>query len=161
MVAAKRVLRYLRNTSTAQLVLSRKLPVSESDSSMSNSANLSIPLQGWFDASWTDDPDDQRFTFGYVLIYGTSALLWKSKKHRATTLSTTDAEYVAATEITRELCFVRNIFDELGIPFITPVHLHGDNINANSLANSTYLLLDLTVCCTNFFVLFSPELVFL
>ena len=151
MVAAKRVVRYLRSTATTQLVLCFNFP----DEPSSKSSAVSISLQSWFDTSWADDPDDRRSTFDYTLIYGNSALLWKSKKHRATTLSTTDPEYVAATDITRELCFVRNIFDELGISFLTLVPLYGDNINATSLANSMYYFFSsgpTLVCCSFTFV---------
>lgn len=139
MLAVKRVLRYLRHTTEARLSLG---PTSVSDPTPSESPTVStnhldsLRVQGWFDASWADDPEDRRSTFGYALTYGSTTLVWKSKKHRATTLSTTDAEYVAATELTRELSFIRNIFEELGIPFVMPVHLYGDNVNANNLANS-------------------------
>lgn len=128
-LAVKRVLCYLRHTPKSHLLLG---PVSSSpDSTLS-----CLHIQGWFDASWADNPDDRHSTFGYALVYGSSGLLWNSKKYRATTLSTTDAEYVVVTELTRELSFIRNIFEEFGIPFVVPINLYGDNVNANNLANS-------------------------
>ena len=135
LIAAKHTPRYLHHTTSSCLVLGPSSNPNKTPTPLSE-----LRIQGWFDASWADDPDDRRSMFGYAIVYDCSVLLWKSKKHRATTLSTTDAEYVAATEITRELSFIRNIFNELGIPFLTPVQLHGDNINANNLANSTYIL---------------------
>lgn len=134
-LTVKRVLRYLHHTTDARLSLGPTSSVSDSATNSKDHLG-SLRIQGWFDASWADDPEDRRSTFSYALTYGSSTLIWKSKKHCAYTLSTTDAEYVAATELTRELSFIRNIFEELGIPFVMPVLLYGDNVNANNLANS-------------------------
>ena len=104
LVAAKRILRYLRGTVDAQLIVG-------------SSSSGCLDLRAWFDASWADNPDDSRSTYGYVILFGQTALIWKSKKHRGVILSRTDSEYLAATEVTRELCFIQNLFLELGIPF--------------------------------------------
>ena len=139
LIAVKRVLRYLRYTSDSTLLLAAPPDqVSLSHTSDSTLVSLAHPVRvdAWFDASWADDPDDRRSTFGYVVRYGNACLIWKSRKHRMVSLSTTDAEYVAASEVTRELSSIRNLFDELQIPFPVPVPIHGDNFNANSLANA-------------------------
>ena len=104
-IAVKRILRYLRSTLDAQLTIG---------------AESTLPLtiiRGWFDASWADNIDDRRSTYGYTILYGYTALVWKSRKHKGVTLSTTDAEYLAATEITRDLYFIQNIFTELHLLF--------------------------------------------
>jgi len=48
-------------------------------------------VQGYFDSAFADDPDDSRSTYGYTILYGNSTILWKSKKHKGISLSTTDA----------------------------------------------------------------------
>lgn len=70
-----------------------------------------------------------------MILYGASPLLWKSKKHKSISLSTTDAEYPTATEVTREICWVLNLFRGLQLDVALPVTLFGDNENANNLAN--------------------------
>jgi len=64
-------------------------------------------------------------------------MIWKSKKHKGISLSTTDAKYLAATETTRDICCIRNIFAEAKLDLPIPVVLRGDNINANALASGT------------------------
>ena len=110
LVALKRVLRYLRGTTDSRLLIG-------AESGDTSSSLPLVELRGWFDASWADNPDDSRSTFGYTILYGHTTLMWKSTKHKGVTLSTTDAEYLAATELTREICFLQNLFSDLQIPF--------------------------------------------
>lgn len=124
MMAVKRVFRYLKGTANAKIKIGG-VPQEEQET------------MAYFDASFADDPNDRRSTFGYVLFYGDTAVLWKSKKHKAVSLSTTDAEYVAATEATRDVCWIENVFIELSIRLLKPVRMLGDNANANNLANGT------------------------
>lgn len=118
LIALKRVLRYLRSTTDSRLLIGAEFGTDFITAPDSPSLPL-VELRGWFDASWADNPDDSRSTFGYTILYGHTALIWKSKKHKGVTLSTTDAEYLAATEITREICFLQNLFGDLQVPFKT------------------------------------------
>ena len=70
------------------------------------------------------------------MLYSDTALLWKSKKHKSVSTSTTDAEYLAACEATREVCWLLNLFNGLKFKISLPVSLFGDNMNANNLANA-------------------------
>ena len=94
-------------------------------------------LVAYFDASWADDVNDRRSTFGYTVLYDGLAMIWKSKKHKGISLSTMDAEYLAATETIRDICWIRNIIAEAKLDLPVPVVLRGDNINTNALANGT------------------------
>ena len=66
-----------------------------------------------------------------MVLFGATPLIWKSRNHKAISLSTTDAEYVAATEVTRDICHIQNLFEGIGIILQKPVTLYGDNFNAN------------------------------
>ena len=128
LAAAKHVLRYLKGTQNVGITLGGSAGMDEKDRHI---------LSAYFDSSWADDKDDSRSTFGYVILYGTSPLLWKSRKHRSVSLSSTDAEYLAATETTREICWVLNLFNGLHLEVALPIPLLGDNENANGLASGT------------------------
>ncbi|PNX72648.1 GDSL esterase/lipase, partial [Trifolium pratense] len=54
-------------------------------------------LVGWSDSDYAGDVDDRRSTSGYVFMIGTKAVSWSSKKQPIVTLSTTEAEFIAAT----------------------------------------------------------------
>ena len=57
-------------------------------------------------------------------------MIWKSKKNKPISPLTTDAEYLAVTETTRDICWIRNIFTD-------PVELRGEYVHVNALASGT------------------------
>ena len=54
-------------------------------------------LAGYSDSDWCEDIDDRKSTSGYVFFMGNTAFTWLSKKQLIVTLSTCEAEYVAAS----------------------------------------------------------------
>jgi hypothetical protein len=63
---------------------------------------------------------------------------WKSHAQRNVTLSSTEAEYVAVSEVCAEILFVRQIITFLGTEVALPIIVKVDNIGAIYLAtNST------------------------
>ena len=90
--AAKRVLRYLKQTGKLGLTYST-----------GNSRSYEIPqLIGYSDSDHAGDRDDRRSTSGYVFTLQGTAVLWKSNKQTMVTLSSTESEYVGSSEATRE-----------------------------------------------------------
>ncbi|XP_050908043.1 uncharacterized protein LOC127121630 [Lathyrus oleraceus] len=55
------------------------------------------PLIHQSDSDWSGDLDDRKSTIDFVFFMGDTALTWMSKKQPIITLSTCEAEYVAAT----------------------------------------------------------------
>ncbi|GAU41145.1 hypothetical protein TSUD_190450 [Trifolium subterraneum] len=53
-------------------------------------------LIGWSDSDYAGDVDDRRSTSGFVFTIGSKAVSWSSKKQHIITLSTTEAEFIAA-----------------------------------------------------------------
>jgi len=87
--------------------------------------------------AWRHIAKRSRSTYGYLFQYGGSPLLWKSKKHKAISFSTTNAEYIAATELTREISWVENLFLDLKLELVKPIELFGNNKNTNGIGNGT------------------------
>jgi hypothetical protein len=50
-----------------------------------------------------------------MFLAGDAAITWSSKKLSLTSLSSTQAEYVALSEAAREACWLRNLYTELGL----------------------------------------------
>ena len=54
-------------------------------------------LASYSDSDWCRDRDDRKSTSGYVFFTGNTAFTWLSRKQPTMTLSTCEAEYVAAS----------------------------------------------------------------
>jgi len=63
------------------------------------------------------------------------AVSWSSKKQELVTLSTTEAEYVAATHAAKEAVWLHRLIGEIFSPPKEPTTLHGDNKSAIALAH--------------------------
>ena len=62
-----------------------------------------------------DDKDTRRSTTGYVFTIGGTAISWASKLQKIVDLSTTtEAEYVALTEASKEMLWLDRFLEELG-----------------------------------------------
>eukprot|EP00253_Pinus_taeda_P009653 PITA_09653 len=64
--------------------------------------NRVLDIHGFVDADWAGDLDQRRSTSGYVFNLCRSAVSWMSKKQSVVALSTTEAEYMAATHASKE-----------------------------------------------------------
>ena len=59
------------------------------------------------------DKDNRRSTTGYVFTVGGKAVSWVSKIQSVVALSTTEVEYVAAREASKEMIWLQKFLDEL------------------------------------------------
>ena len=57
-----------------------------------------ISLKSYSNADWDGCVDDRKSTSGGAFFLGKSLVSWISKKHTSISLSTTEAEYIAASE---------------------------------------------------------------
>ena len=86
-VAVKNILKYLRRTNDMFLVYGGE-------------AELSV--RGYTDASYLTDSDDSRSQSGYVFVMNGWAVSWKSSKQDTVSVSTTEAEYISASEAAKK-----------------------------------------------------------
>ncbi|RVW61470.1 Retrovirus-related Pol polyprotein from transposon TNT 1-94 [Vitis vinifera] len=73
-----------------------------------------LKLQGYVDANFAGNIDSRKSTTGFVFTLGGTAISWTSNLQKIVTLSTTEAEYVAATEAGKEMIWLHGFLDELG-----------------------------------------------
>jgi hypothetical protein len=101
-MAAKRVLRYLNGTKSHCLIYGRDV-------------NDGIKLNGYADADWAGDETDRKSMSGWTTSIGKNVVNWNASKQGCVTLSTAEAEYVAAGGATQEIVWARGLMKELGI----------------------------------------------
>jgi hypothetical protein len=73
-----------------------------------------IVLQGYVDSDMAGDKYSRRSTTGYVFTIGGTIISWISKLQKVVALSTTEVEYVAATEASKEMIWLQSLMEELG-----------------------------------------------
>jgi hypothetical protein len=97
--AAKHVLHYVKATLDYGITFGNK--------AMSD-------LHGYCDADWAGDVDTRRSATGYVFKIAGGAVSWSSKRQPTVALSTTEAEYMSATQATKEARWLRQLLQDLG-----------------------------------------------
>jgi len=114
--AVKRVFRYLAGTRDWKLVYG------------SNSKGL----EGFTDAD-SASQEHRHAISGYAFLIDGGAVSWSSKKQELVTLSTAEAEYVAATHAAKEALWLRRFIGEVFQPLTNPVTLYSDSQSAIAL----------------------------
>ncbi|KAJ9560092.1 hypothetical protein OSB04_005252 [Centaurea solstitialis] len=122
--AAKRILRYLQGTKEFGLFY-KKGEKSE--------------LFGFTDSDYAGDVDDRKSTSGYAFMMGTGAVSWSSKKQPIVTLSSTEAELVAATGCASQAVWLKNILKELLWKETGPTQIYCDNTSTIKLSKNPVL----------------------
>ncbi|KAL0420305.1 UNVERIFIED_CONTAM: Retrovirus-related Pol polyprotein from transposon TNT 1-94 [Sesamum latifolium] len=72
-------------------------------------------LKGYSDASFQSYDDDAKSQSGFVFKLNGGVVAWKSSKQATTADSTTEAEYIAASEAATEAVLMKNCIKELGV----------------------------------------------
>ena len=115
----KWLLRYLKGTADVTLCFRR----------------TKVNLEGFSDADLGGCDDSEKSTTGYVFTIGGTAISWMSRLQKSVALSTTEAEYMALAEATKELIWLKNFLSELGLNQ-KDCSLHCDNESAVHLAKN-------------------------
>jgi hypothetical protein len=99
--AVKWILRYLKGTKQLGIMFERKQEVA--------------CVAGYVDSDYAGDLDRRRSTTGYVFTCGGGPVSWKATLQAVTALSTTEAEYMALTEASKEAIWLNGLVSGLGI----------------------------------------------
>uniref|UniRef100_A0A3Q7HQM3 Reverse transcriptase Ty1/copia-type domain-containing protein n=1 Tax=Solanum lycopersicum TaxID=4081 RepID=A0A3Q7HQM3_SOLLC len=71
-------------------------------------------LKGYTDSDMEGDLDNRKSTTGYLFTFSGGAISWQSKLQKCVALSTTEAEYIAATEAGKEMIWLKRFLQEIG-----------------------------------------------
>jgi transposase len=119
--AAKRILRYLKGTSKTGLVYSAERSCE--------------PLVGYSDADYAGDVITRRSTTGVVCVHGGTAVSWLSQLQKSVSLSTMEAEIIAASEAAKEIIWLVRMCKEVTVENSVPV-LNIDNMSTVKLVKN-------------------------
>ena len=93
-------------------------------------------LVGYSDADYAADLDTRRSTTGYIFMINGCTISWSSKRQQTVSVSTTEAEFVAAAEATKEAIWLRKLLSDVGHVCDGPTLLNVDNQSAIKLSRN-------------------------
>lgn len=95
--AVKRIFRYLKGTTRMGIVYKKQHV---------------LKLVCYSDADYASDTQTRRSTTGYVFLLGSGPVSWSSQRQRCVSLSTTESEYVAASQAVKEMIWLHKLLLE-------------------------------------------------
>ena len=122
-IVVKNILRYLRRTKEMFLVYGGQ--------------EESLSIKCYTDASFQTDRDDCKSQSGFVFVMNGGAVSWMSSKQSVVAQSTTESEYIAASQAAQEAAWMKKFIEDLGVvPTIQePLEILCDNEGAIAIAN--------------------------
>ena len=73
-------------------------------------------LIGWVDSDFGSDPDTRKSMTGYLMSLNGCGISWRSSRQGGVTLSSSEAEFVVASQAVQEVVYLRDLFKGLGHP---------------------------------------------
>jgi hypothetical protein len=113
-LAIKRVFRYLKGTADHGLLFKHGPP----------------ELVCYSDADWGGDQENRRSTSGMATLFASSLICFKAQQQPVVALSTTEAEYIAASIAVKDLIWTRRFLGELKVNLKPEPMLLCDNQSA-------------------------------
>lgn len=120
--AVTQVIRYLKKTK---------------DFAMKFQGGAELKLEMFVDADYGNDLDTRRSHTGWIAMLGGTPVSWKTTLQKQVSLSTTEAEIMAAVEGIKEAVWWRNLLQELGFEQREPTVVHEDNSGAVAIADNS------------------------
>ena len=122
--AAQRLVRYLKSSPGQGIVLS---------------STASLQVNAFCDADYNSCPTTRRSLTGYMVMLGDSPVTWKTKKQSRVSLSSAEAEYRAMAMTCKELLWLKEVLQFLGVKHSQPMRLYCDSQAALHIAaNSVF-----------------------
>jgi hypothetical protein len=115
-----RVLKYVLDTKN----LSLKMHPEKQDE------NMQWSIVAYSDSDFAGDSETRISIAGFILYLMGVPISWKSKGQKGVTLSSSEAEFVALSEAAKEVKFVYQILQSMGVRVVLPIVIRVDNIGA-------------------------------
>lgn len=121
MLAAKRVLRYLKGTIEMGVFYKR---------------GVKNELLAYTDSDYAGDIDDRRSTSGYAFLFSNGAVCWSSRKQPVVSLSTTESEFIAAAACACQGIWMKRILNQIGHSHCKYITIFCDNSSTIKLSKN-------------------------
>ncbi|MGV7994806.1 Ty1/Copia family ribonuclease HI, partial [Mycobacterium kansasii] len=120
LIAVKRIIRYVASTLNIGLWYPYE---------------TNVQLAGYSDADWAGNLDDRKSTSGGCFFIGNCLVSWFSKKQNSISLSTAEAEYIAAGNACTQLVWMQRMLSDYEIKQDSML-LYCDNSSAINISKN-------------------------
>lgn len=93
-------------------------------------------MKAFSDSDFAGDTDTRRSVSGFVIYVNDSPIAWRSRGQKSVSLSSTESEYIATSEVAMEILYIARMMEFLDVSIDYPITVHVDNIGAIYLATS-------------------------
>jgi Reverse transcriptase (RNA-dependent DNA polymerase) len=121
-----RLIKYVLDTKNQGLLMSPLEP----------EENSTWIMSAYCDSDYAGDKDGRKSVSGFVIYIQGCLISWKSRKQKSVTLSSSEAEYVAISEVCAEIMFLKQVVEFMEIKVKLPIIVKVDNVGAIYLANN-------------------------
>ena len=121
-----RLIKYVVDTKDHGLVMEPK----------NNDNNNLWEMQAYCDSDYAGDLDGCKSILGFIIYICGCPISWKSRGQKAVTLSSSEAEYVAISELCAEVMFLKQVLEFLQVEVKLPIIIRVDNVGAIYLAHN-------------------------
>eukprot|EP00253_Pinus_taeda_P008832 PITA_08832 len=95
-----------------------------------------LVIQTYIDADWEGSVDDRKSTSGATFDLSGCLVSWLNKKKPSISLSTTEAEYIAAKISCTKVLWMKQTLQDLQVKFDEPIPMFCDNTYAISMSKN-------------------------
>lgn len=124
MVSAKRLLRYLKGAASLRLLYKAA------------GDTMQATIIAFCDSDLGGDNETGKSTTGYCVYMNDCLVTWCAKRQDTVALSTTEAEWMAASDCTKELIWLQQLLSEISIQTALPMKLNEDNTSTIKICNN-------------------------
>eukprot|EP00559_Dactyliosolen_fragilissimus_P005209 CAMPEP_0184859298 /NCGR_PEP_ID=MMETSP0580-20130426/4300_1 /TAXON_ID=1118495 /ORGANISM="Dactyliosolen fragilissimus" /LENGTH=237 /DNA_ID=CAMNT_0027355843 /DNA_START=669 /DNA_END=1379 /DNA_ORIENTATION=+ len=146
-LAVKNSYRYLRTAIDHGIIYWRKCPQedlpdkpppdlrndTESDVSLIKNAEIPTAFVG---SDWAGDTATRKSVSGTTLYMAGGPIIYRSRQQPTVSLSSTEAEFIAALDAGRSILYLRSILDDLDIDISAATDMFINNAGARQMANA-------------------------
>ena len=124
MKALRRAIKFVIDTQDRKLIL------------RPNKDDFKWEMKAYSDSDFAGDTDERKSISGYIIYLQGCPISWRSKSQKSVSLSSTEAEYMAISEVATEILFIKSMMEFLGVEVKLPIEVKVDNVGAIYLSKS-------------------------
>ena len=126
---AAKVVKYLKGTPAYGLVFNE-------GPGLTPDYDKGVSMQFYVDSDFAGNKQNRISITGFCIFYNNCLVSWKSRGQKSVSLSSTEAEYNAMSEVCMEVIFIKNILVFLEVKLDYPILIQCDNVGAIYLAKN-------------------------